>query len=893
MPSNKRSEPQVTSNTGCNGSQQFDKALAARLTAAIFGTKDANGKTVPHPIAEEALFCVASFGKKNRDFWVNLKPNEKGLRTKIINNFLEAFEAEPTAAICGTPSVYIPAEDGKRQQRRTSDIHAVFAIVAEIDDDPETSTLRVERAMGTPTAVVRSGGIWLPPSATDQGEVVDLSKAVWKRHLWFKLEQPATGDDVALAVWLQKLVTRLAAGTSGDASFTSVHPIRWPGTLHAKDRSSPPRQVGIAELNADKSISLKPAIAVVERAIVEAGLRFPTNRPASLPPLHPQNAKRQTGKTEAASGGVGHCAAREDMFAVHADSVAIQMQSEKAQCDAILTGGEGTFHASTASYSQTLANRGLSAEAIREKMKALAKKSRTMKERPQRVADWLDRELDGLVTSAVEKAETLFKRKAAEAHVRFEAAIDNPLYEIIQQAEECVGNGITAERSADWYAGTTASQTPLREPGNYIQALLMLGFKPLWDARGSRPVLVSEQGHLRPIQDEDLSDLTLRMSVAYPSLKPTPQKIKEALITASRGNVVDQFKDFLTSLPPWDGVERAGRLLTHYFSADLTDWLHGDDALENEQQKKAAAQYLVDVSWAFLLSIVERTLRPGCKADAMLILAGTQGALKSSGLRALVDVGEGLFTELNLSAKLTSKDLIEATRRAVLVEDDELSMSRKADAEALKAMLSRQSDEARAAYGHFVEAVPRRFVMAGTTNRDGFLSDHSGSRRFWPVKVGDGCQVDVEGIVEDREQIWAEVLEKRQAAIDNGEPLKWWLEGLSADFAASVGETVTYDPTEALQERINDLLNKPDSKMFLDTRFGDERILLSRLDAALQGVSDVSFARAPTGRSAHELKVALNQLGFTQRRNLIWGGKKQTRVYVRGFRNQSRHCDAG
>ena len=61
----------------------------------------------------------------------------------------------------------------------------------------------------------------------------------------------------------------------------------------------------------------------------------------------------------------------------------------------------------------------------------------------------------------------------------------------------------------------------------------------------------------------------------------------------------------------------------------------------------------------------------------------------------------------------------------------------------------------------------RHTVFCGTTNKGEFITDMTGSRRYWPVQVG---EIDTEWTVNNRAQIWAEAV----VAFKNGE--KWYLE---------------------------------------------------------------------------------------------------------------------
>src|SRR5262249_36306930 len=87
------------------------------------------------------------------------------------------------------------------------------------------------------------------------------------------------------------------------------------------------------------------------------------------------------------------------------------------------------------------------------------------------------------------------------------------------------------------------------------------------------------------------------------------------------------------------------------------------------------------------------------------------------------------------------------------VEAADMSGMRKADVEHLKALLSRQVDRARMAYGRITIEYPRQFIIVGTTNSAIYLKDVTGNRRFWPVKVK---QFDIATLRRDRDQLWAE-----------------------------------------------------------------------------------------------------------------------------------------
>ena len=177
----------------------------------------------------------------------------------------------------------------------------------------------------------------------------------------------------------------------------------------------------------------------------------------------------------------------------------------------------------------------------------------------------------------------------------------------------------------------------------------------------------------------------------------------------------------------------------------------------------------------FLKQAVARAIKPGCKADTVIVLEGKQGIGKSTGLRAL------FRTEWfkDSMPPMGSKDASDYIVGAWCIELAEMAFQGKAKIEQQKAFISRQEEKYRPAYKRNEIIYPRRCVFIATTNRDDWALDETGNRRFLPVKT---TKIDVAGLKRDRDAIWAAAYAEYQR-----EP-KWWLTDQHVLYAAQQTE---------------------------------------------------------------------------------------------------------
>lgn len=339
--------------------------------------------------------------------------------------------------------------------------------------------------------------------------------------------------------------------------------------------------------------------------------------------------------------------------------------------------------------------------------------------------------------------------------------------------------------------------------------------------------------------DKDNALLRHYLNRNFAEYVASEKNVEDAVIQLCELHSYHPLKNYLRSLT-WDGKPRLDKFLVDIGGAEDT-------------------KYTRAVTRCFFIAAVARVMQPGCQFDHVLVLEGGQGIGKTSLLRIL---GGEFYGDVLIDPH--NKDTFTSIQGKWIIELSEMEVMRRAEMAALKAFITRLTDDYRPPYGKVNVKQPRQCVMAGTVNPDGagYLNDITGNRRFWPVELR---RVDLAQAQRVRDQVWAEAVHR----YNQGE--RWYIhdEELIKEAATQQARRQLEDPWE---DALETFLQQMGNTQALPEVIKKDYVLTVGLNIQRANVSAKEFGR---------VKYAMSKLGYAYGVH----HSKQEGKAVRGFKN--------
>ena len=222
----------------------------------------------------------------------------------------------------------------------------------------------------------------------------------------------------------------------------------------------------------------------------------------------------------------------------------------------------------------------------------------------------------------------------------------------------------------------------------------------------------------------------------------------ESVYYSDFAHQVHPIRQYMQSLPEWDGNDRVEELANH---------IHVVSASPKMTDKKAQESML----WAlhkWLVAMVASWVCDHIENHGIFTLIGPQGALKTTFFRFLLPPALASYYSENNKNSVGQKDDLIAMAENCLIELEEVDAFEGIELSKLKGVASSKKIKVRRPYAKGAEEMTRLASLCATTNHEQILTDLSGNRRWLCFKVS-GVDAPSEWNL-DYEQLYAQLLKE-------------------------------------------------------------------------------------------------------------------------------------
>lgn len=217
--------------------------------------------------------------------------------------------------------------------------------------------------------------------------------------------------------------------------------------------------------------------------------------------------------------------------------------------------------------------------------------------------------------------------------------------------------------------------------------------------------------------DRHVNSLWTKMSLTVKVNKLDMRNIVESDYTP----VFNPFEDYFTHLPPWKEGDK--------------DYIAELAATVKVKDTDSSVLSFEECLKKWLVAMIAGWLDEEAVNNVILVYIGKQGANKTTWFNHLLppELKQYFYTKTN--AKRMTKDDLIALSQYALICCEELDTMSASEMNQLKAAVTMQYINERAAYAHYAEQRKHINSFCGTGNNPEFLNDPTGTRRWLPFEV--------------------------------------------------------------------------------------------------------------------------------------------------------------
>jgi len=218
---------------------------------------------------------------------------------------------------------------------------------------------------------------------------------------------------------------------------------------------------------------------------------------------------------------------------------------------------------------------------------------------------------------------------------------------------------------------------------------------------------------------DDIAYRDIDLEMSLDGINISERHFKNLVYGSKLARRYDPLREYIFSLPQWDGEND--------YIAQFLSQVHLDDETQRE--------FFIDCFKRWLVASVASIVKDEIVNHTCFVLVSKQGRYKTTFLNSLIPAHLKMDFLYASTFIAHNKDHEKYLATKWLINLDEMQAFNRSDIESIKSKITQDKVELRLPYAKADIKAWRRASFCGSVNREEFLNDATGSRRFLPFKI--------------------------------------------------------------------------------------------------------------------------------------------------------------